>query len=49
MKEKGEGRKDEARRGVAESSIFEIGKIAFTGPRDGLINDERIKKAYLGS
>jgi branched-chain amino acid transport system ATP-binding protein len=29
--------------------VFEIGRIAFSGPRDDLVNDERIKKAYLGS
>jgi hypothetical protein len=29
--------------------VFEIGKIAFTGPRDELVNDELTKRAYLGA
>jgi branched-chain amino acid transport system ATP-binding protein len=29
--------------------VFEIGKIAFSGTREELVNDERIRKAYLGS
>ena len=28
--------------------VFEVGRIAFDGPRADLIEDPRIKQAYLG-
>jgi len=29
--------------------VFEVGRIAFSGPSAGLREDERIKRAYLGA